>query len=82
MPSVDPDKEANAHEKNLRNGLEDYSEILGPQWQAKFKSLSEQLAFARENNIPLSVLSTVAGAVIQEEKKEGEKENDPDAEEK
>ena len=72
MPSVDPDKEASAHEKNLRNGLEDYSEILGPQWRTKFAALSEQLDTARKSKIPLSVLSTVAGAVIEDKATEGD----------
>lgn len=55
--ALNPQQEASAHETDLRNGLADYSDQLGPDWEEKFVALSEQLDLARELGIPLAMLT-------------------------
>ena len=61
MPHVDEAREEAATENALRNGTTDYSLLLGPGWRTKFGALAEQLAVARENNLPLSVFTAKSG---------------------
>jgi hypothetical protein len=56
MPQVDPEKETNANEAKLQNGLTDFSAILGPNWRDTFKALGEQIKFAEEQGLPLAIL--------------------------
>lgn len=62
MPSVDEGKEQNAIALKLHNGLVTYRELLGPQYKAQLKQLADELKYARDLGLPLSVFETVAGA--------------------
>jgi hypothetical protein len=61
MPHVDEARESIAESQSLKNGTTDYSELLGPDWQAKMEAFAEQLEFARERNLPLSVFEQKSG---------------------
>ena len=56
QPSPDPLKEAMAAETNLRNNLEDYASLLGPDWRKRFDALVEQMKYAKDpaRQLPLS----------------------------
>ena len=75
MPSVDPLKEANATKLNLKNGVTDYSKLIGPDWDKRLTGFSDQVKRVRELDLPLSILETAAGNI---ESKEPEKETDED----
>ena len=67
MPSVDEAKESVAESQRLKNGSRDYSQILGPDWQNKMKALAEQLDFARDLGLPLSVFEQKSGGAAPSE---------------
>ena len=61
---IDPQKEALADHQKQKNGNLDFRELLGPDWREKFEALADQIEYARSLNLPLSILETVAGAVM------------------
>jgi len=65
MPHVDEAREEAAIQNALKNGTQDYSILLGPDWRNKFTALSEQLEEARRLKLPLSVFETVSGGAIE-----------------
>ena len=69
MPSVDEARESVAQAQLLKNGSLDYSDILGPDWQTRFKALAAQFDFARELNLPLSVFEQKSGGAAPSEVK-------------
>jgi len=64
MPVADPVKESAYREKDLRNGLTTYQDILGPDWDSKLEQLSKELTRAKELHLPLAVLQTVSGQPV------------------
>jgi len=64
MPEVDEGAYQRGVEAALRNGTLTYQELLGPAWREKFAELADELRYARELGIPLSVFETRAGAPI------------------
>lgn len=64
MPEVDRTAAATADGLELKNGTTDYAKLLGPGWREKFAALAEQIEVARELDLPLSIMQTVAGAPI------------------
>jgi capsid protein len=71
MPNVDELKEENAVKLALKNGSTDFSRLLGPDWKKKLAAYAEQINEIRALNLPLSVLETIGGAVV-DDKKENE----------
>lgn len=67
MPAVDELKEEQGKAQALKNGTIDYSLLLGPDWRKKWGALIEQLNFARENNLPLSVFEQKSGGAAPSE---------------
>jgi len=67
MPHVDEAREAQAESQSLKNGTTDYSELLGPEWETKFKALSDQLQKARDLELPLSVFEQKSGGTAPSE---------------
>jgi len=65
MPHVDEAREEAAIQNAIKNGTQDYSSLLGPDWLNKFTALSEQLEEARRLKLPLSVFETVSGGTIE-----------------
>ena len=72
MPQVDPVKDSNAKNNNIKNAYTTLEDELGPDWKEKIDSAAEQLNYAKEKGIPLSAYETVAGATVQENKTEKE----------
>ncbi len=70
MPAVDEAKEQSALAQKLKNGQTTYAKLLGPSWREQLEQLAEELEFARELNLPLSIFETVAGAKADGEEKE------------
>lgn len=69
MPHVDEAREAIAEAQGLKNGTLDYSDLLGPDWMARFTAFSEQLKAARELELPLSVFEQKSGGAAPSESK-------------
>lgn len=63
MPAVDEAREQDAQSRKLKNGLALYREMIGPHWREHFQHFAEEINLARELNLPISVLETVAGAM-------------------
>lgn len=63
MPSVDELKESSAVAQAIKNGTTDYSDLLGPDWEARFESLAAQLKKAKELELPLSVFEQKSGGL-------------------
>lgn len=70
MPAVDEAKEQTALQQKLKNGQTTFADLLGPSWREQLEQLAEELEFARELNLPLSIFETVAGAKADGEEKE------------
>lgn len=62
MPQVDPLKDTDATNGEIKNGYTDFSEILGPDWEERIIELGRQLEIVRAAGIPLSAFETKAGA--------------------
>ena len=62
MPSVDEQKEQSALAQKLKNGQTTFRKLLGPAWREQLEQFSEEIAYARKLNLPLSIFETVAGA--------------------
>lgn len=63
MPSVDELKESTAVAQRLKNGTTDFAELLGPDWEKRFESLSTQLQAARKLGLPLSIFEQKSGGM-------------------
>lgn len=63
MPFVDELKERQANATGLKNGEIDFSQILGPNWRETFDALAEQINYAREKGLPLSVFEQKSGGM-------------------
>lgn len=74
MPEVDQLKAASARRIQLKNGEMSFSDLNGPDWRKVFEALAAQLELARRLDLPLSILETVSGSVIQPD---GEADADP-----
>jgi capsid protein len=64
MPEVDTAKQQNAIATALKNGVADWSQLIGPDWQRHFDALAEQIAYAKEKGIPLSNMETKSGGLV------------------
>ena len=73
MPSIDGQKEQSELSSKLKNGVTTFRDEIGPHWKQQMKQLSDELKFAKDLGLPLSVFETVAGAVAQETKQNEEK---------
>lgn len=49
----------------LRSGLTSFALELGPAWKEHLKELGEEMRFLRENNLPLNIFETAAGAMAE-----------------
>lgn len=67
MPQVDPLKEEQAIRLRLKNGRTNYKELLGPDWEAKLRQLNKEVTLLRELDLPLALLETVSGTIIEDE---------------
>lgn len=67
MPHVDEARESIAESQSLKNGTTDYSELLGPDWETKFKAYAKQLNRARELGLPLSPFEQKSGGAAPSE---------------
>jgi len=74
MPEVDTAKEQNAIAMALKNGVRDWSQLIGPDWKRHFDAIAEQIEYARKKGIPLSNMETKAGAVHETETQENNNE--------
>ena len=70
MPEVQVDTAQNAIALALKNGTTDFSQEIGPDWREHFDSLAEQIAYAREKGIPLSVMEMKSGGAQPTENKQ------------
>lgn len=61
MPEVQVDTAQTAIALALKNGTTDYGQELGPDWREHFDALAEQIQYAREKGIPLSVMEMKSG---------------------
>jgi len=64
MPEVDTAKQQNAIATAIKNGVTDWSQLIGPDWQRHFDALGEQIRYAKEQGIPLSNMETKSGGVV------------------
>ncbi len=62
MPQVDPEKEGNALNNEIKNGRLSLSDAIGPDWQERIDAAADQLAYAKGKGLPLSAFETRAGA--------------------
>jgi hypothetical protein len=63
MPEVDQLKSANALRIQQKTGCLDFAGLIGPHWRQYLTNFGEQLQVARDANLPVSMLETVAGAM-------------------
>ena len=61
MPVVDPLKLQLAIAKALKNGVTDFSKLLGPNWKSHLTAFAEQVDIIRELSLPLDLLETKSG---------------------
>ncbi len=61
MPAVDEAKEQRAKREKFKNGLTRFREEIGPNWREHMDDLAEEIAYAREKNLPLSIFETASG---------------------
>ena len=66
MPEVDEGKAQDAILKRFKNGLATFKEVFGPNWKEHFDQLATELEYAQGKKIPLAMLQTAAGVVIQQ----------------
>jgi len=66
MPEVDQVKVATAQKIQQKLGKLDYRALLGPQWQEFLERFAEQVELLRALNLPLAILETSSGGVIDE----------------
>jgi hypothetical protein len=62
MPHVDEEKEEKATGQAQKNATTDFAKLLGPNWKEKMDSYAEQIEYARQKKLPLSIFETKAGA--------------------
>ena len=62
MPAIDELRAVDAKIAALKAGLVTYRDLLGSDWKEKLAEYSEEVAYIRSQNLPLSVLETVSGA--------------------
>lgn len=62
--ALNPVDEQNAVALGLKNLTRNYHETLGPDWKRKLLETADELAFAREHNIPDPRLQTASGQLI------------------
>jgi capsid protein len=63
MPEVNEKDAETATALSLKNGSTNYAELLGPDWKDRMDDLAEQIDYAREKNLPLSVLEQKSGGM-------------------
>lgn len=68
MPEVDEQKKQAGIAAALKNGDLTYQDLIGPNWRERFDQLAEEIAYAREKNLPLSVLEMKSGGTAAEQK--------------
>ena len=66
MPEVDVAKAATAERTQQKIGKLSFADMLGPDWEAKLRALADQVRLARELELPLAILETVSGSVIED----------------
>lgn len=64
MAEVDTAKQQNAIATALKNGVTDWSQLIGPDWMQHFDALAEQIKYAQARGIPLSNMETKSGGAI------------------
>jgi len=75
MPVVDEEKQYRAQAAGMKLGKLNFRNLHGSKWRRAFARLKQQLAVAREDQLPFSIFETVAGAEL-ELKNENENENE------
>lgn len=65
MPQIDPEKDYNATNNAIKNGYQNISDVIGPDWETRLETGADQLNKAKELGYPLSAFESVAGAPIQ-----------------
>lgn len=73
MPAIDEQRAVEAKIAALKAGLVTFRDLLGSDWKEKLAEYSEEVAYIRSQNLPLSVLETVSGAPA------GEPRDNPDS---
>jgi capsid protein len=76
MPFVDELKERQANAAALKNGEKTFSDLLGPDWNAKFEAFANELAKARKLGLPLSVFEQKSGGMAEGSEQETEEVDD------
>ena len=76
---IDETKTVAATREKLRLGLTTYRRELGPDYQAALREWSAEIKEFEALGIPHPALQTVAGAVIEQPKKEGTEDENPEA---
>ena len=69
MPAVNELEEEKGRTEAIKNGTTDYSQILGPDWRKRFKSLADQLQVGRDLALPLAVFEQKSGGAAPSETK-------------
>ena len=67
MPEVDVQKYANSLRTLQKVGKLDFSEMLGPDWKKKLEAYAAQIELIRTLDLPLAILETVSGSIIEED---------------
>lgn len=63
MPEVDQLKSATALRMQMKLGSLSFADLIGPNWETYLRDFGRQLEVAREADLPVSMLETVAGAM-------------------
>jgi len=64
MAEVDTAKQQTAIAQAIKNGVTDWSQLIGPDWMQHFDALAQQIEYARAKGIPLSNMETKSGGAI------------------
>ena len=64
MAEVDTAKQQTAIALAIKNGVTDWSQLIGPDWESHFEQLGIQIKSAAKNGIPLSNMETKSGGAI------------------
>lgn len=67
MPEVDALKHASAQRILQKIGALNFADLLGPDWESKLRAFAQQVQLARDLELPLAVLETVSGSVIEDQ---------------
>jgi len=68
MPEVDELDAQNAIAAALKNGTTDWSQLLGPDWEARITELGTQADVIRKANLPLAFFEGKSGGEINPKK--------------